>query len=112
MTIINNNALDLLQKRYFRKDETKWEHLCDRVALSVALAEENHELRQKYYEEFYEAMSNLEMIPSTPCLINANTEGTGQLSSCFIIELRDNIESIYKAKSDCARIFQKNGGLN
>jgi ribonucleoside-diphosphate reductase alpha chain len=52
----------------------------------------------------------MEFIPSTPCLINAGL-GNGQLSSCFIINIEDNIESIYQTKSECAKIFQKNGGV-
>ena len=56
-------------------------------------------------------MLNLEFVPGTPCLINADESNKGQLSSCFIIDIRDNIESIYHAKSECAKIFQKNGGV-
>ena len=37
---IAENALKILQKRYFAKGET-WEKLCDRVAHKVAGAEEN-----------------------------------------------------------------------
>ncbi len=55
-------------------------------------------------------MVSMKFIPSTPCLINAGV-GNNQLSSCFIINIEDNIESIYQAKSECAKIFQKNGGV-
>lgn len=106
--MITENALDLLQKRYFRTDENTWENLCKRVSSSIANAEIEKDL---WENKFYNMMANLEFIPSTPCLINANEENTGQLSSCFIIDLRDNIESIYQAKSECAKIFQKNGGV-
>ncbi len=106
--MITENALDLLQKRYFKKDENTWEDLCKRVSLSIANAEIE---KEKWQKVFYNMMVNLEFIPSTPCLINANEDNSGQLSSCFIINLKDNIESIYQAKGECAKIFQKNGGV-
>lgn len=52
-------------------------------------------------------IKSLKLIPSTHCLINSDYTNNGQLSLCFIIELKDNIESIYQAKSECAKIFQK-----
>jgi len=106
--LITDNALDLLQKRYFKENEHTWEDLCKRVCLSIA---SNEIEKEKWKKVFYNMMTNLEFIPSTPCLINANENNNGQLSSCFIISLRDNIESIYQAKSECAKIFQKNGGV-
>ncbi len=107
--MITENALDLLQKRYFRKDENTWEDLCKRVSTGIANAEENN--KEKWQKIFYDMMVNLEFIPSTPCLINADETNTGQLSSCFIVSLKDNIESIYQTKGECAKIFQKNGGV-
>jgi len=106
--LITENALDLLQKRYFKKGENSWEDLCKRVSSSIANAEQE---KEKWQKIFYTMMTNLEFVPSTPCLINANEDNNGQLSSCFIIDLRDNIESIYQAKGECAKIFQKNGGV-
>ena len=52
---------------------------------------------------FYDLMANLYFVPSTPCLLNA---GTNVLSSCFIISIDDNIESIMNAVAECAKIFQ------
>ncbi len=116
---ISKNALDLLQKRYFRENENKWEDLCNRVSSAVSKAEDEKEnkyqwqkilSKDKWQKIFYDMMVNLEFIPSTPCLINAGEGGNNQLSSCFIINVKDNIESIYQAKGECAKIFQKNGG--
>lgn len=110
---LNENAIDLLKKRYFSKElnETTWEQLSKRIALSIADAEETETQKKYWQDKFYDLIYNLKFIPSTPCLINANKENPGQLSSCFIIELRDSIESIYSANSQCAKIFQKNGGV-
>lgn len=113
MATITENALDLLRKRYFNKkyNENSWDELCQRVSKAIADAEETDELKQKYQGIFYDIMMDLLFLPSTPALINSDVKNPGQLSSCFIIEVKDNIESIYQAKAECAKIFQKNGGV-
>lgn len=108
---LNKNTLQILKERYLRANELTWDDLCDRVSTAIADAELTTELKQKYQQLYYSAMSEMLFIPSTPCLINADIENPGQLSSCFIIDLKDNIESIYEAKGKCAKIFQTNGGV-
>jgi ribonucleoside-diphosphate reductase alpha chain len=101
--------MQLLKKGYFQEGESSWEDIAKRVSKAISKGGEAESCY--YYEEkFYKMISEMEFIPSTPCLINAGTEN-GQLSSCFIIDIKDNIESIYEAKSWMAKIFQKNGGV-
>ena len=109
---LTENAIDLLRKRYFHLDQKEicWRELVVRVAEAVSTAEESWDLQMLYNETFYDMIYNLKFIPSTPCLMNANKNEPGQLSSCFILDVRDNIESIYHTKSESAKIFQKNGG--
>lgn len=109
-SILTDNAIDLLKKRYFREDETTWCQLADRVATAVAQAE-SEKNRLYWAEQFFNMIYKTEFIPSTPCLINADKNNPGQLSSCFIIALKDTIESIYEANGEAAKIFQKNGGI-
>jgi ribonucleoside-diphosphate reductase alpha chain len=111
LTTLSDNALDLLRKRYFREGETTWEDLCARVCKGISQAETTEEKIKEVYDRIYNMMVNMEFIAGTPCLINADKTNSGQLSSCFIISIKDNIESIYHAKSECAKIFQKNGGV-
>ncbi len=106
---ITENALTLLKKGYLREGESTWEDIARRVSYAIADAEENPGDKTEWNHRFSEAIINMDFIPSTPCLVNAGTQHQ-QLSSCFIIDLRDNIESIYEAKSEMAKIFQKNGG--
>ena len=108
---ITNNALDLLEKRYFHEDESTWEDICERVSTAIASAEINDENRRIWKEKFYNIMSKMDFIPSSPCLMNAEVLNKHNLSSCFIIDLKDNIESIYEANANIAKIFQKNGGV-
>lgn len=43
--------------------------------------------------------------------MNADCEHGGGLSSCFVIDIRDSVDGIFKAQSECARIYQYNGGV-
>lgn len=103
--------MDLLKKRYFQQGEEEWDDIAGRVAVAIADAEEKEGDKAYWMQEFYDIISSLDFIPSTPCLINADVENPGQLSSCFTIDLKDNIESIYNAKTECAKVFQRNGGI-
>ncbi|MGC8663231.1 MAG: adenosylcobalamin-dependent ribonucleoside-diphosphate reductase [Thermoplasmata archaeon] len=60
-------------------------------------------------KKFYEIMVNLEFIPNSPTLMNANTS-IGQLSACFVIPIDDSIESIYDALKYTALIHKSGGG--
>ena len=109
--MINENALKLLnEKQYFQENEKSWEDICKRVSKAIAIAEENEKIKIEVEKDIYNAMVNLEFIFSTPCLLNAHEKHSGQLSSCFILPLKDNIESICQLDAEYSKIFQKNGG--
>lgn len=101
---MTENSLNLLKKNYFRSNESNWSDLCKRVSRSIANAEEVNSA--DWAQKFYHMMNNMDFVPSSPCLMNAGTKNQ-QLSSCFIISIDDNIESIYNAKAEMAKIFQK-----
>jgi ribonucleoside-diphosphate reductase alpha chain len=88
---MDSNVLDLLQRRYFLKDENgnlienSWEELCARVAENIASAETSLENKERYKDLFYKALVNMDMLASSPVLFNANTP-LQQLSSCFVGE--------------------------
>lgn len=109
MSKISENALDLLKKRYFLEGESTWEDLCKRVAKNIASAEQSDKSRSNFEWLYFSIMSDLDFIPSTPCLLNAGTP-TQQLSSCFILDIEDSIEGIMSTLAECAKIFQKSGG--
>lgn len=108
--VISKNAIKLLkEKNYFQKNETSWEDICKRVSKNIASAEESDEKAGFYEKLFFNMMKDMYFIPSTPCLLNAGTK-VQQLSSCFILDIDDNIESIMQTLTECAKIFQKSGG--
>lgn len=107
---------DLLRKRYFLKDangnylENDWADICGRVARNIASAESDSSKRSYYEEEFFEAMFSKHILPSSPVLFNAGTD-LQQLSSCFIIDIDDSMESIAEAWKECSLIFKSGGGV-
>lgn len=103
-------------KRYLLKDadgntiETP-SQLFRRVAKAIAKAEKLYDRSSDYktYEDlFYNMIASLEFMPNSPTLFNAGTE-IGQLSACFVLPIRDDMDSIFTTLWHMARV-QKSGG--
>lgn len=60
--------------------------------------------------ETYEKLSNNEYIHATPTLFNAGTKRQS-LSSCFLLNVDDDLDGIYKTLSDTAKISKWSGGI-
>jgi len=115
---LSNNALKVLEKRYLKKDsngkviETP-EQLFQRVASAIAEADKLYGRSEKEIAElkdaFYRAMTELEFIPNSPCLMNAGRE-LGQLSACFTLPIEDAMESIFETLKATAIIHKSGGG--
>jgi len=78
-----------------------------RVAMGLALNESNPTARAI---EFYDLMSELRYVPSTPTLFHAGTPHP-QLSSCYLTTIKDDLGHIFKALSDNAQLSKWSGGL-
>ena len=106
--MISKASLDLLKRRYLLRDdkgdvvETP-EDMFRRVADFIGNS-------RKEKEEFYNIMSSLDFLPSSPFLFNAGTEYSN-LFSCFVLPIQDSIESIFDTLTRAARIFQRGGGV-
>lgn len=60
---------------------------------------------------FYDLMSNLAYLPSSPTLFNSGTTHS-QMSSCFLLDSpNDSLEGIYKRYTDIARLSKFSGGI-
>ncbi len=114
---LTKNALKVLEKRYLAKDETGRvietpEAMFRRVAHNVALAELRYNADadvKKIEDKFYEVMSNLELIPNSPTLMNAGRE-LQQLSACFVLPVEDSLEGIFETLKQTALIHKSGGG--
>ena len=61
-------------------------------------------------EEFYEIMSTLRFVPSTPTLLHAGTVHP-QLSSCYLNTVQDDLTNIFKTYADNAQLSKWSGGI-
>jgi ribonucleoside-diphosphate reductase alpha chain len=111
------NAIKVLKRRYLLKDmegtviETP-SQLFRRVAKAVAKADLLYDRKadvKKTEEAFYQIMANLEFLPNSPTLMNADTR-LGQLSACFVLPVEDSIEGIFTTLKHMAIIHQSGGG--
>ncbi|SMO58837.1 ribonucleoside-diphosphate reductase subunit alpha [Halorubrum cibi] len=107
-------ALDTLEQRYYlREPDSEPFELPQvfwmRVAMGVALREDESE-RAARAEEFYEVLSTLRFVHSTPTLFHAGTTHP-QLSSCYLTTVPDDLEGIFEAYKEHAKLSKWSGGL-
>lgn len=79
------------------------------IAMTL-LANEQKEKRIDLIKEAYWALSNLYMTVATPTLANAG-KSYGQLSSCFIDTVEDDLRSIYDSNTDVSTLSKNGGGI-
>ena len=111
--MISNNALEILNKRYFLKDKDgnvieDWDKLCKRVSNAVAKDEPEKE-RDEWAKKYYDLIYNLKFLPNSPTLMNAGTPD-GMLSGCFVLPIEDNMNSIMDAVKHAALVHKSGGG--
>ena len=104
---ITDNAQQVLESRYFLKDEKgriteEFADLCNRVANAIGKTDDEK-------EAFFDLMFSLDFLPNTPTLVNAGTK-KGTLSACFVLPIYDTMESITKASHDQAMVQKFGGG--
>ncbi len=113
---LTDNALLVLTQRYLKKDadghvlETP-DELFRRVAKAIAEPERSYHSGgiATYEEEFYQALSSLDFLPNSPTLMNAGTK-LSQLSACFVLPVKDNMNAIFSTLKTAALIQQSGGG--
>ena len=78
-----------------------------RVAMGLAVDEVD---RNERALEFYDLLSNLYYVPSTPTLFHAGTSHP-QLSSCYLTTIEDDLDHIFKSLGQNAQLSKWSGGL-
>ncbi|HUC20743.1 MAG TPA: ribonucleoside-diphosphate reductase subunit alpha, partial [Candidatus Polarisedimenticolaceae bacterium] len=78
-----------------------------RVAMGLSLDEKNREERAI---EFYEVMSTLHYVPSSPTLFHSGTSHP-QMSSCYLNTVEDSLDHIFKVYGDNAQLSKYAGGI-
>lgn len=78
-----------------------------RVAMGLAFDEQD---KEKYALEFYEQLSTMRSISSTPTLFHSGTMHP-QLSSCYLTTIPDELNGIFKCMNDNAHLAKWSGGI-
>ncbi len=78
-----------------------------RVAMGLALAERH---REEWALRFYERISTLRYLPSTPTLFNSGTPHH-QLASCYLYEVHDSLDHILDAAVAFGMLAKYAGGI-
>ena len=111
---LSETSLKIAQKRYLLSEKETPGQMFWRVAQHLAKPEINwgeNGVVKKIAERFFERMVKFKFVIAGRAMFEAgNPEGTGQLSSCFVLPIEDNIRSIFKTLGDAAVIHKNNGG--
>ncbi|MTI15800.1 class 1b ribonucleoside-diphosphate reductase subunit alpha [Rhodobacteraceae bacterium RKSG542] len=88
-------------KRYLERFE-------DRVVMvSLALAGGDKQLALKFIDEILSGRFQ----PATPTFLNAGKKQRGELISCFLLRLEDNMESIGRGINSALQLSKRGGGV-
>jgi ribonucleoside-diphosphate reductase alpha chain len=111
---ISPNALTVLKKRYFARNE-KGEVVEDekgffkRISIAVAEGSPDQKNKKRIAEKYENLLSSLKFLPNTPTLINAGRR-LGQLSACFVLPVEDSLSGIFDTIKAAALVHQTGGG--
>lgn len=88
-------------KRYLERFE-------DRVAMtSLFLADGDRDLAQRLVDEIMSGRFQ----PATPTFLNAGKAQRGELVSCFLLRIEDNMESIGRSINSALQLSKRGGGV-
>lgn len=109
--LLEYTGMYTLYVRYFlRHEDVRQElpqHFWMRVAMGLALQEEN---KMERAVEFYEMFSSLNYLSSTPTLFHSGFP-VAQLSSCYLNTVQDDLADIFKVTADNAQLSKWAGGI-
>lgn len=108
-------GLDMLHDRYFIQNEGRGVRLETpqvfwmRIAMGLSVLEKKTE-KNAWAKKFYDILSTLRYVPSTPTLFHSGTT-FAQLSSCFLNTVEDDLKHIFKVYLDTALMSKFSGGI-
>ncbi|MBA3678672.1 ribonucleoside-diphosphate reductase subunit alpha [Candidatus Saccharibacteria bacterium] len=108
-------GLDMLHDRYFVQNEGRGVRLETpqifwmRIAMGLSILEKKTD-KMTWTKKFYDVLSTLRYVPSTPTLFHSGTT-FAQLSSCFLNTVDDDLKHIFKVYLDTALMSKFSGGI-
>ena len=91
-----------------RNGERYLERFEDRVVMvALTLARGDEQLALRFMDEIISGRFQ----PATPTFLNAGKKSRGELISCFLLRLEDNMESIGRAINSALQLSKRGGGV-
>lgn len=87
-------------KRYYERFE-------DRVVMTALTHSNDYEHAKRLVDHIIEGRFQ----PATPTFLNAGRADAGGPTSCYLLRVEDNLESINRAQSDAAQLSKRGGGV-
>ena len=109
--MLNKNGLKVFNARYAGRDEEgnineTFEQAVDRLVNSV------YNKKHPLYKDTRDAILNLELILSTPIWANiGKKDRPWQPGACFVLDIEDSLDDMYRVLKDTALIFKSGGGI-
>ncbi len=105
-------GIQVLYDRYFIRDNEQTiletpQYFWMRVAMGLSILETDKNTKAL---EFYNVLSNMLYVPSTPTLLHSGTH-LPQMSSCFLSTALDDLHHIFKTIGDNAQLSKWSGGV-
>jgi len=104
-------GLQTLYERYLVKFDGKCLEMPQAFLMRVAMGLSfNEEKKEKWAVKFYNLMSEMLYMPSTPTLFHSGLSHP-QLSSCYLTTVQDDLASIFDSYANNAQLSKWSGGL-
>ena len=97
----------LLSRRYLLQDELPQEMY---LTIALLLAKDEKGNRLDIAQSYYRALAMRKISLATPFIANLR-KPNGSLTSCFVLAMEDNLESIFREITNTARISKNGGGV-
>lgn len=115
LTKLSENSEQILSQRYYVDEKEDWPSLCRRVTetvvpVSCSKYDYSEEETKQLQDDVFAMINELYFLPNSPTLFNAGTDYP-MLSACFIIDVEDDLESIYESVKESALIHKMGGGV-
>ncbi|WAA11221.1 vitamin B12-dependent ribonucleotide reductase [Fervidibacillus albus] len=101
-------SLDVIEKPL----EIYYEQIAKRNATGLAAVEKTEELRQEWFEKFYEQLVSLNFIPAGRVLYGAGTATDVTYFNCYVMPyVQDSREGISEHRKQVMEIMSRGGGV-
>ncbi len=114
----DDRTISLLERRYFKNDEDgnileDVPKMFARIASNIAYADiaygANEEKAYESAKTFYDLMTSMDFMPNSPTIMNAGGK-LQQLSACFVLPIKDDMDSILGTQKDAGMVHKSGGG--